>query len=160
MLTRIGDYTVQLDQRTTQANTKSADLFISIHANYAGSANAQGIETFCFDSSLCKNQLSTLDQGHLSNIDQYTRARCQQSKLLAQTVHNELLGSLQKNYSVIDRRVKTAVSQVLMGTHMPAILIELGFISHPQEAIRLQNEQYQNTMVDAICKGVCTFVQT
>ncbi len=58
ILTRVGDYTVSLDQRTTQANTHSADFFISIHANYAASNKAHGIETFCFDSSLLTNQLS------------------------------------------------------------------------------------------------------
>ncbi len=95
----------------------------------------------------------------LFEVGQCTESRCVQSKKLAHAVHNELLKNVQKNCSVIDRRVKHAVSQVLMGTHMPAILIELGFISHPQEAIRLQNEQYQNAMVQGICNGICAFVK-
>jgi len=158
ILTRKGDYTVNLDQRTTHANTQAADLFISIHANYAASNRAQGIETFCFDSSLLKNQLSTLRGNDLSEVNQCTQSRCAQSKKLAHVVHNELLKNLQKEYSVINRKVKHAVSQVLMGTQMPAILIELGFISHSQEAMRLQNQQYQHAMIQGICNGVCAFV--
>jgi len=159
LVTRSHDQAIELDQRTTYANNKDADLFVSIHANYAANKSAHGIETFCFNNNLLKKNRSTLSQEELQTIRLHSLMRERDSKKLADTVHHMIINSLQKDYPIKDRRVKNAVSQVLMGSHMPSILIEVGFISNPKEAMRLQNKRYQDILVGAICNGICSFIQ-
>lgn len=88
------------------------------------------------------------------------RALHAQSRKLAQAVQAEVLNAARShNKTVVDRKVKYKVSQVLMGVEIPAILIELGFLSHPQERRLLQSDKYQKALAHGIYKGIKTFLQ-
>ena len=149
--TRETDVFVPLDERTTQANGFPADLFISLHANHSPQCKTSGVETYCLDMGLFKS-------GHAINdlmYQTYTAGLCQKSRLLAQSVHQELIECLAKQgTAVVDRQVKNAVSQVLVGAAMPCALIEIGFLSNEAEAARLNENSYQKMVAQGICQGI------
>jgi len=157
-MTRTTDCTCALDERTTRANNNNADLFISIHANYAVNGLAEGIETFYFKPDLLQRKYTVLDGVSAQTAQCIIDRRYAQSKQLAHMVHNNLLQAVQQRVPVRDRLVKHAVSQVLLGTQMPAILVEVGFLSNEQEAKRLASQQYIMQLAYGMCKGVCAYL--
>ncbi len=159
-LTRQVDCTVPLDQRTLMANAKNADLFISIHANASAKKHIHGIETYCITSSLFAQQFSTLSPPDSHLVSQWLHDRYQKSNLLAQQVHHSLLDTVRMyNKTVVDRRTKHAISQVLLGTTMPATLVEIGFLSHEREAALLARPFYQHGIARGICNGVMAYLR-
>ena len=155
-LTRSDDSFIALDERTSLANKKKVDLFLSIHAN-SGSKNASGIETYWLDNSLLK-QMGPLPP---YTICQLRTMRNTLSSLFAQSVHNEVIAAAQKVYKVNDRTVKTSVAQVLLGIDMlvPAALIEIGFLSNLQETKLLIDEKYQMILAQAIVQGIINYLK-
>lgn len=158
---RSHDTFLALDQRTARANAYgSSALFISLHANHAPSAQASGIETFCLDRSLFKSihGLETTLDVMVAPIQQNLYRR---SKEFAQNVHHGVITALEKSYGpIVDRHVRHAVAQVLVGTTMPGALLEVGFLSHPEEAKRLLDMQYQETIAQGIKSGILNFLHT
>lgn len=158
-LSRNCDEFVPLDTRTTHANQSYADLFVSIHANSASSVTAHGIETFFFDADLLKD-----GECFFPNIYIKKHARDQQlikqarSNQLARVIHTSLIAAVRDRYCVVDRSIKPAMSQVLLGTQMPSILIEVGFITHPDEARFLAQKEYQETIARGISAGVMHYL--
>lgn len=149
-LTRTGDEFVPLDMRTCFANLYTdASLFISLHANHAHKAEVSGIETHRMDCDLLYNlelkNLTSCDDKHLNN------------DRLAQAVHNQLI-NITGDYEIVDRKIKRSVSQVLLGVEMPAILIELGFLSNPQEAQLLNSPGYQLRLAQGISNGINSYM--
>lgn len=156
-LTRSSDVDVPLDERTSYANQCNADLFISIHANASTNKSAQGIDTFCIKPSLLhrENQLS-------DNVpfDALINARAQKSNQLAHAVHQSILTNVRGKYpTVVDRGIKHEVGQILLGAHMPAVLLEVGFVTHEQEAQRLANHHYQRLLVQCIYDGIMAYLK-
>lgn len=160
VLTRSCDISLTLDERTSYANTHTADLFVSIHANYAQNASAQGIETFYMQPSLLRSESSLSGGGCSSMLHEQLKVRVLQSDNLARLVHQSVIKNVQNEYpTVVDRKVKHAVAQILLGSHMPAILIELGFISHKKEAQLLQDRGYQGLLARSISSGVMAYLK-
>jgi len=157
-MTRTTDCTRALDERTTYANNYNADLFISIHANYAPNGSAEGIETFCFKPDLLQIKYPLHDGISAQTVQHMIDHRYAQSEQLAHIVHKHVLQGVQQQVPVRDRLVKHAVSQVLLGAHMPAILVEVGFLSNEQEAKRLADNQYVAQLAYGMCKGVCAYL--
>lgn len=159
-LTRDADVTMPLDMRTSFANRTLADLCISIHAN-AGGAHAKGIETYYLDEHLlhdsvlyptnfqCKQALQVL-----------SKDRWQQSMKLAQAIQSNILLSVKKMSSVVDRGVRTAVSQMLMGVTNPTVVVEVGFLSNKTESALLGDATYQRLLAEGLCKGVVEYYST
>ena len=153
-VTRDRDCFVPLDERVSVANNQDADLFISIHANSGSSKEARGVETHWTPRSLLHKKIdaatvSSRDvlQVWYSHLDKYTQ-------LLANCVHDNLMNTVQYRYSdVLDRGTKKSNAQVLIGTDMPAALVEIGFLSHRAEAARLSENTYQTLIATGICKG-------
>lgn len=88
------------------------------------------------------------------------RALHARSRKLAQAVQAEVLNAARPhNKNVVDRKVKYKAAQVLSGVEIPAILIELGFLSHPEERRLLQSSDYQKALAHGIYKGIKTFLQ-
>ena len=146
-LTRDRDVYVPLDKRTSFANLSTgAHLFVSLHANYSANSKVSGIETYYMSHGL-------FEPIGVINIDKDLLN--EQSKLLASQVHNSVINQARKKHlDLVDRKVKQSVSQVLMGVEMPAILIELGFLSNPKEASRLNSASYQNILAAGIGNGI------
>lgn len=126
VLTRNLDEFVSLNERVEIANKAKVDLFISIHFN-AGTSVASGIETFTYDKSV--NPISMK---------------------LANNVHSEIT----KVSGLQNRGLKKAGFYVLKYTNMATILIELGFITNTPEELKVNNNEWQIKISDAIVQGI------
>lgn len=153
--TRKKDETVSLDERTRIANNApQAALLVSLHANSSQSRTVSGIETFCAHPSLLSYPA---DQPYTG----FGVALCsEKSCTCAQVVHRALMQTIrQHDATVIDRTVKRAISQLLLGAEIPAILIELGFVTHRQESRLLQSPRYQDALAQGIAQGIITYLR-
>jgi N-acetylmuramoyl-L-alanine amidase len=171
IMTRNSDRNLTLEERTAIANTKNADLFISIHTNAVRDRRAYGIETFFLnlatdnDAILVaarENATSTKNISDLETIlsDLMQNAKINESSRLAVHVQKSMYRHLKKHYSRIKNKgVKQAPFYVLLGAQMPAILIETSFISNPRECKRLNNTAYQDQMSEAIVKGIKEYIK-
>lgn len=158
-LTRDTDATLTLADRTLHANSQHADLFISVHAN-SGSALASGIETFCLRPHLFKiNSTDTVDSEQQLFITKLNE-KYQKSFQLADAVHSQIIQSAAKGQAVVDRHVKYAASQVLIGTTMPAILVELGFVTNKNECALLSEKSYQQNLAQGIVAGIDKYLES
>ena len=171
-LTRNRDEFLTLEERTAMANTKNADLFISIHTNSHKDRRAYGIETYFLNLATddeairvaaMENATSTKNISDLQTIltDLMQNAKINESSRLAGYVQSAMVRHLKrKGYSRIkDKGVKQAPFYVLLGAQMPAVLVETSFISNPKECKRLTNPKYQERLCEAIIKGIKTYIQ-
>lgn len=160
LLTRSDDTFVPLDERTSFANYHNADVFISLHANYAQNSSAQGIDTFCMHAPLLRHE-NELSNGMCSNaLYAEIKARADESSKLARMVHESVITNVKNKYpTVVDRKIKHEVAQILLGSRMPAVLIELGFVSHEEEAKRLRDQQYQNLLAHSVSNGIIAYLK-
>jgi N-acetylmuramoyl-L-alanine amidase len=171
ILTRDNDSYLTLEQRTEIANSNRADLFISIHTNAAKNKNANGIETYFLNLATDEdsisvaareNATSTKNISDLQTIlnDLMRDAKINESSRLASHIQNSMVNSLKEKYSYIkDRGVKQAPFYVLLGARMPAVLIEVSFISNPRECKRLSNDAYKDRLCDGILGGIKKYIQ-
>ena len=171
ILTRNGDKYLTLEERTAIANTKNADLFISLHTNAARNRRAYGIETYFLnlatddDAILVaarENATSTKNISDLQTIlsDLMQNAKINESSRLAVHVQEAMYKHMKKKYSRIKNKgVKQAPFYVLLGAQMPSILIETSFISNPRECKRLNNSRYQDHLCDAIVNGIRSYIK-
>jgi N-acetylmuramoyl-L-alanine amidase len=171
IMTRNRDRYLTLEERTAIANTKNADLFISIHANAARNKSAYGIETFYLnlatdnDAILVaarENATSTKNISDLETIlsDLMQNAKINESSRLAVYVEKSMCLYLGNHYSrVRGKGVKQAPFYVLLGAQMPAILIETSFISNPRECRRLNSTAYQDRMSEGIVRGIKKYIR-
>ena len=170
ILTRKDDSYVSLDERTRIANQARADLFVSVHCNAARSRSLSGVETWTlnvasdryatrlanFENADAERTVSDL---RLILADLATRANASDARDLAESVQTSLVRNLRaRGGRVDDHGVKQALFYVLLGAHMPAILVESGFISNPAEEARLRSRTYQAATAEAIARGVKEFV--
>lgn len=165
VLTREDDSVVSLDQRTALANQYKADLFLSVHLNAAVVRDAKGSETYFLSleasDELARKAADTENASAGSNPDPGSDLKlilwdlAQQtyigeSSRFAQAVQEELNSAT----GVSNRGVKQAPFKVLVGATMPAALVEVGFISNPDEETKLQSAEFQDLMVDALTRAV------
>ena len=171
-LTRNSDKYLTLEERTAIANTKNADLFISIHTNSHKDHRAYGIETYFLNLAMddeairvaaLENATSTKNISDLQTIlyDLMQNAKINESSRLAGYIQGSMVGHLKsKRYSRIkDKGVKQAPFYVLLGAQMPAVLVETSFISNPRECKRLVNPRYQQRLCEAIINGIKTYIK-
>ncbi|MDL2321466.1 N-acetylmuramoyl-L-alanine amidase [Desulfosarcina sp. OttesenSCG-928-B08] len=171
ILTRTTDRYLTLEERTAIANTKNADLFISIHTNAVKDARAYGIETYFLNLATDdeairvaarENATSTKNISDLESIlnDLMQNAKINESSRLATLVQSQMCTHLQKNYSDIrNKGVKQAPFYVLLGAQMPAVLVETAFISNARECDRLTSAKYQEAVCDGIIRGIRQYIQ-
>ena len=171
-MTRNSDKFLTLEERTAIANTKNADLFISIHTNSHRNRRAYGIETYFLNLATddeairvaaMENATSTKNISDLQSIlsDLMQNAKINESSRLAGYIQGSMVSHLKsKRYSRIkDKGVKQAPFYVLLGAQMPAVLVETSFISNPRECKRLINPRYQQRLCEAIVKGIRTYIR-
>lgn len=168
--TRDKDFFIQLRDRTKIANDKNADLFLSIHANAAPNESKQlsmkGIETFFLSpgkSERSKSVAALENQASMDEMDAYSketflnvfnREKIILSNKAAIDIQSGMLKNVKKKYSVEDGGVREAPFWVLVGATMPSVLIELGYISNPEECEKLFNSQYQKLLVEGMSDGI------
>lgn len=173
LLSREADVDVDLWDRMTKANDAKADLFVSIHCNAMpyGRARAitHGIETYFLSAETTDEQAQrvvALENGETKRLKRSTDPLANILDDLAQTeahhdasafayaVHQRLV----KDLGAADRGVQQAPFIVLMGAQMPAILVEVGFISHPEEGKLLSDKDYQVRLATSLLAGIGEFV--
>jgi N-acetylmuramoyl-L-alanine amidase len=170
IMTRDGDKAVSLDERTAMANHHRADLFVSIHANASRRGNARGAETYFLsyqatdDESRAiaaiENNTMGLDEGVQKDTklemilwDLAQSAFLKQSSTLAEIIQENLNDTL----DITNRGIKQAPFRVLMGATMPAVLIEIAFISNPDEERRLRDAAFKDRLAGTIHDSIRRF---
>ncbi len=158
LLTRKDDVTLQLDDRTYIANASQADIFVSIHANSAPNPNAEGIETFCVLPTLFSQQSCSLPKKEAVLAHKFFCDKGLRSNTLANLVQHNICNAVKSLHTVsIDRKVKHAPFQVLIGSSIPAILVEVGFLSNKHEAKLLSSPEYQYKLAHAMCDAILAY---
>lgn len=165
------DRTADLGVRADHA-TPDTNLFVSIHANAVASPKANGIETFVFgrqlDPELIRRAIEENGGGALGEAlteqarleaagidgDIFKESQLNNSLALAERVQRELIART----GAVDRGVKQNYLYVLRKARTPAILVELGFVTHPTEGRRLGQADYQQALADAIGTGILDFL--
>lgn len=172
ILTRNEDANVPHDNRTAIANQNKADLFISIHLNSSLGSGAYGTETYFLsaeatdataaraaaaentDAEPAPEQTpadpQAMEDLQLILWDLAQSHHMAESQRFAKLVQGELNQALQLR----DRGVKQAPFRVLMGAAMPAVLVELGFLSNPDEEKKLQDPEYRGALISALARAV------
>jgi N-acetylmuramoyl-L-alanine amidase len=176
VLTRYEDANLPHDTRTAIANQNLADLFVSIHLNSSLGSGAYGTETYFLSpqatdarAALAAAAENAGGDGRPSALLGGTAAEQADLQLilwdLAQAHHmaesqrfaNMIQGELNRTLQLKDRGVKQAPFRVLIGATMPAVLVELGFLSNPEEEKRLQDPLYRDQLVDALTRAIARY---
>ena len=168
LYTRTTDVFIPLEERTAMANVQKADLFISIHCNAHRSRKISGFETYYLNLASNKdavrvaareNAVTTKRISDLQFIltDLMLSSKMKESKDLALLVHSGIITGVQKHYTVTDHGVRTAPFYVLMGAKMPAILVELGYLTNPTERKRLDSKTYLSRQARALVEGIVAY---
>jgi len=174
VLTRDKDVDVSLENRAAIANNNRAVLFISVHVNGFPRSSARGSETYFLslnatdeearrlaymenNSSDIESKISSEDEDDIMMIlwDMAQSAFIKQSSELAENIQRELNSLL----GTRNRGIKQAPFKVLTGVACPAILVEIAFISNPDEERKLQTEEFQNNVARAIYRGIDNFLK-
>ena len=174
-LTRTKDKYIKLSQRTKFANTKNADFFISIHANAAKKSRANkahGIESYFLSparSARAKRVAALENKGDMSGMGWSSkdslltilnRGNITAANKMAIDIQKNMLFTLRNRYGkkiIRDGGVREGPFWVLVGAQMPSVLVEVGYISHPQEGRRIATSSYQKLIASGIAKGIQSY---
>jgi N-acetylmuramoyl-L-alanine amidase len=173
IMTRSNDTFLSLQQRSGFATT-DRNIFVSIHANGAENRNAHGIETWVFGQPLDPRNIAqamrengggdigavrTAEAERIANDiagDILRETQLNYSLSLAHAVQNRLVGST----GAVDRGVRQNLFYVIRNSRIPAILVEVGFVTHAEEGRRLMQRDYQETLAQALADSIMDFLNT
>jgi len=172
VLTRSTDVFVPLRERTNFANKQRADLFVSVHANAHPRSVSEGVETYFLSSEATDNearQIAAIENNVVQLENPQSRQKTdllksilwdmaqsefqQESSFLAETVQDSMTQSLR----LVNRGVKQAGFYVLGGAAMPAILIEIGFLTNPKEERKLASAEHREAIARAIYASLAEY---
>ena len=168
VLTRNQDTFVSLEDRTQIANAEHADLFISIHANSSPQKTIQGVETFFLRlGSGSRDALATASrenasyQKRISDLPDLlstiaSNDNTEESRRLAEYVQKALIQSKERR----SRGVQEAPLAVLIGARMPAVLVEVSYISNPEEEKRLKISEYRQQVAFSLYRAIKSYAET
>lgn len=171
VMTRNGDETVELKQRTEIANASRADLFISIHVNWLPDRSARGFETYFAGATVdpfLKELAATENRDSGFSVADtrrlldgiYSGVRLDESRRMADWVSQSLFDTLRlRNPDVVDRGVMRAPFVVLVATEMPAVLAEVACISNDREARMLGFPWYRQSIAQALYAGITGYAR-
>ena len=131
-MTRDGDDYIELGNRSKIANERNAKVFVSIHCNSSEDDEGKGIETY------------------------YTEQKGLEDEILAEMIQESLIKQTDAN----DRGIKVANYTVIVRSSMPAVLVEVGFLTDTEENELLQNEEYQRKLAKGISEGIKNYLQS
>ena len=145
--TRTSDTYVDLTDRSRAANASESDIFVSVHINASGSSAAQGIETYYYQpyAEYPSRIKATYHATYHANPTRLS---------MSDTLANAIQSSLITATGAQNQGVKRRTFAVLRETTVPAVLLELGFLSNSQEAARLTTSAYQENLANAIVAGI------
>jgi N-acetylmuramoyl-L-alanine amidase len=168
ILTRDADATVGLDERAALANNNKADLFVSLHANASVRHSASGAEVFYLSLEEYGDQAQRVAKGETEALPVFgggtrdiemilwemAQARyIEQSATFAQAVE----GALRERVPMSPRAIQQAPFRVLVGANMPAVLVEMGFITNPEQERQLVSDPFQSSLVEALVDSVVRY---
>jgi N-acetylmuramoyl-L-alanine amidase len=168
ILTRDRDEAVALDERAAVANNNKADVFLSLHANASVRPSASGAEVFYLSLDDYGDEAQRVAQGEGEALPVFgggtrdievilwemAQARyIEQSAVLAKAIET----GLRARVPMSPRAIQQAPFRVLVGANMPAVLVEMGFISNPEQEKQLASDAFQNTIVQAIVDSLVVF---
>jgi N-acetylmuramoyl-L-alanine amidase len=172
ILTRSADEFVPLEERTAIANSRGADLFLSIHANASRSPRPRGVETYFLSFAADphaeavaarENAISAATMKDLQNLVKAIalNSKLDESRDFASSVQEAMVANIKPHYpSLQDRGVRTAPFYVLIGANMPSILAEIAFVSHPEEEKMLGRTEHRERVAWSLCEGVRAYLET
>ena len=176
-MTRKDDRFITLDERTQLANSKKADLFISIHTNAHPKRSTRGVEIYLLGHSTDEhalavaareNSVSLESAGKLNQtvqtilLDLGMDFKINQSVELAHSTGQSFIETLNDryHYMVADLRVKQAPFYVLLNSNMPSILAEVSYISNPEEERLLRKTRYRKAVAEALFEGIRKYIRS
>ncbi|HZI64566.1 MAG TPA: N-acetylmuramoyl-L-alanine amidase [Thermoanaerobaculia bacterium] len=170
VLTRSEDAQLPLSTRSAIANQFKADLFVSIHLNSSPGAGAGGAETYFLSAQASDARAASAAAAENRNggADEDGDALYGLQLLLWDLAQSRYLGESQRLANLIqqelnvelglrDRGVKQAPFRVLMGAAMPAVLVELGFLSNPEEEKKLLQPAYRSQLAEALTRAITRY---
>ena len=171
ILTRATDVFVPLEERTAIANSRGADLFLSVHANSSRNATARGIETYFL--SFARNphaeevaaRENAISAATLKDLQGLVKAialnsKIEESRDFATSIQESMVANVRGRYPVTDRGVHTAPFYVLIGANMPSILAEIAFVSNPEDEKHLKTSDYRDTVARSLLRGVRDYLES
>jgi len=177
-LTRDKDVFIPLEQRTAIANSKNADLFVSIHANASPSRAAKGIETYMLnwtndeeamkvaarENAISIKKMKQMNKKEMDILDIIKSDLSRENKRdesikLAHYIQKNLVSDLHRDYNhIVDLGVKQALFYVLFGAKMPSVLVEVSFISNPLEERLLSKDDYRGDLAKSLSAGITKYM--
>jgi len=167
-LTRSLDRAVSLQERADLADIVKADLFLSIHFNSSTNAKSHGFELYYLDnnSNVAANKVERSENLNLQGeelivnqilVDLVVQQTVHHSKELARLVHERVRPVVKLN-KIEDRGIKPGLFYVLALSKRPGLLVEVGFVSNPDELRKVNEDKFMNNMAKAIAAGVVSFI--
>ncbi len=166
-LTRSKDEFIQLTDRTKFANENKAWIFVSLHANASVKKKVSGFQTFYLDTTndeasklLAERENASMGNQNISDVefilsDLIQTAKLDDSIILSHMIQNETLRSLKKKYpEVDDKGVRKAPFFVLVGAHMPCVLVEMLFIDNVKDAKLIKEPTFKSDIARGIFEGI------
>ncbi len=171
-LTRSRDVFVPLSDRSKTANDLDADLFVSLHCNSAKNPHERGFEVYSVSETASDPEaeaLAAAENAPLAMEGKKPEDETARQILLAMTKTEMINESapfaalvereMAKHLNVADRGAKQAGFYVLRGTHAPAILVELAFLSNSRDEAKLRTEAFRKRAVASVADGVCDYAR-
>ncbi|HXW16553.1 MAG TPA: N-acetylmuramoyl-L-alanine amidase [Terriglobia bacterium] len=172
IMTRSDDTFIPLEERTAIANEKSADLFISIHANASSDNSARGIETYYLNFTSSPEALEVAARENASSQEAVHQLqdlikkiamteKIEESEDFARQVQREVFTRVTKvSGAQRDRGIKKAPFVVLIGANMPSILAEISFLTNPRDERLLRRPDYREKIAEALYEGILGYLKT
>lgn len=175
LFTRTSDVFVPLPERTARANAANVNLFLSIHANASENAHAQGVETYYLNNT---NDRATIRLARMENglgpmqavqhedptlslllSDLVQNQKVDGSIALANAIQTSLVPQVSRRHrQVRNLGVKKGPFYVLVGAHMPCVLVEVSFLTHRVQGRLLRSTDYREAIAEGIFEGVAQFI--
>jgi N-acetylmuramoyl-L-alanine amidase len=171
VMTRSDDTFIPLEERTAIANEKSADLFISIHANASRDRRARGIETYYLNFTSDPEALEVAGRENATSQESVHQLqdlikkialteKITESQDFATKVQREVHSKLrQLTGEQKDRGIKKAPFVVLIGANMPSVLAEISFLTNPKDEKLLKKSDHRDHIAEALYKGISCYVE-
>jgi N-acetylmuramoyl-L-alanine amidase len=168
LLTRDSDQAVAPDQRAALANNNKADLFISLHANASLRPGVAGAEVFYLNLAGYGDEGQRASQGSAAALPvlgggsreiEITPWEMAQARYIDQSAAfaTAIEAALRERVPMSPRAVQQAPFRVLVGANMPAVLVEMGFLTNPQQEQQLVSDEHQNLLVQALVDGILRY---
>lgn len=172
VMTREEDVFIPLSERSETANSKDADLFVSLHCNAASNKRENGFEVYSVSETASDPAAEALAAAENSVLElEGKNAQDETAKmiLLAMT-KTEMINesakfavlaakAIGKRVDVDDRGAKQAGFYVLRGTHAPAILVEMAFVSHAKDEAKLASRRFRRAMAEGVAGGIADYAR-